>query len=81
MPVFSKAVINTALFTVGSIVGQFVIGLSLAIFFRNRFRLSGLLRSLLLLPWLLPLIVSSAIWKWILDTDSGALNQFLKASA
>ena len=78
MPVFSKAVINTALFTVGSIVGQFVIGLSLAIFFRNRFRLSGLLRSLLLLPWLLPLIVSSAIWKWILDTDSGALNQFLK---
>lgn len=78
MPVFGKAVINTALFTVGSIVGQFVIGLALAIFFRNRFRLSGLLRSLLLLPWLLPLIVSSAIWKWILDTDSGALNQFLK---
>lgn len=79
MPVFPKALINTALFTVGSIVGQFVLGMALAVFFRNRFPLSGVLRSLLLLPWLLPLIVSSAIWKWILDTDSGALNQFLRA--
>lgn len=78
MPVFPKALINTALFTVGSIVGQFVLGMALAVFFRNRFPLSGVLRSLLLLPWLLPLIVSSAIWKWILDTDSGALNQFLR---
>ncbi|SDO53729.1 carbohydrate ABC transporter membrane protein 1, CUT1 family [Nakamurella panacisegetis] len=79
MPIFSQALRNTALFTIGSIAGQFVIGLALAVFFRNRFRLSGILRSLLLLPWLLPLIVSSAIWKWILDTDSGALNQFLKS--
>ncbi|MET3808038.1 multiple sugar transport system permease protein [Nakamurella sp. UYEF19] len=79
MPIFTRALVNTALFTIGSIVGQFVIGLALAVFFRNRFRLSGILRSLLLLPWLLPLIVSSAIWKWILDTDSGALNQFLKS--
>ena len=79
MPVFTKALVNTALFTIGSIIGQFVIGLALAVFFRNRFRLSGILRSLLLLPWLLPLIVSSAIWKWILDTDNGALNEFLKS--
>ena len=79
MPIFSKALLNTALFTIGSIAGQFVLGLALAVFFRNRFRLSGILRSLLLLPWLLPLIVSSAIWKWILDTDSGALNQFLRS--
>jgi multiple sugar transport system permease protein len=79
MPTFPKALVNTALFTVGSIIGQFVLGLTLAVFFRNKFRLSGVLRSLLLLPWLLPLIVSSAIWKWILDTDSGALNQFLRS--
>ena len=53
------------------------IGLALALFFRRRFPLSGFLRSLLLLPWLLPLIVSSAVWSWILDQDSGVLNQFL----
>lgn len=77
--VFRKALLNTALFTVGSIAGQFIIGLAIALFFRRRFPLSGLLRSLLLLPWLIPLIVSSAIWKWILDQDNGALNQTLSA--
>ncbi|WP_104175016.1 carbohydrate ABC transporter permease [Arthrobacter sp. Y81] len=74
---FSTSLLNTALFTVGSILGQFVIGLALAIFFQRKFPLNGILRSLLLLPWLLPLIVSSAVWRWILDKDSGALNRFL----
>jgi multiple sugar transport system permease protein len=74
---FSRSLVNTALFTIGSIAGQFVIGLALAVFFRRRFPLNGILRSLMLLPWLLPLIVSSAVWRWILDKDSGALNRFL----
>ncbi|MGN6125896.1 MAG: carbohydrate ABC transporter permease [Humibacter sp.] len=76
-PIFATTVINTALFTIGSIVFQFVIGLGLALFFKRHFPLSGFLRSLLLLPWLLPLIASAAVWKWILDQGSGALNQFL----
>jgi multiple sugar transport system permease protein len=76
-PVFDQALINTALFTVGSIAGQFCIGLAIAVFFHRRFPLSGLLRSLLLLPWLIPLIVSGAVWRWILDQDNGALNRFL----
>jgi multiple sugar transport system permease protein len=75
---FGPAMLNTALFTVGSIAGQFVIGLALASFFRRRFPLSGFLRSMLLLPWLLPLIVSSATWRSILDQDSGILNGFLR---
>jgi multiple sugar transport system permease protein len=75
--VFTTTLINTGLFTVGSIVMQFIIGLGLALFFRRNFPLSGFLRGLLLLPWLLPLIASSAVWKWLLDQDSGALNQFL----
>ncbi|MFC4944495.1 carbohydrate ABC transporter permease [Pseudonocardia sp. GCM10023141] len=76
---FGRAALNTALFTVGSIAGQFGIGLAIAVFFRRRFPLSRLLRSLLLLPWLIPLIVSSAVWRWILDQDSGVLNRFLGA--
>lgn len=76
-PLFWTTVVNTALFTIGSIVLQFVIGMGLALFFKRHFPLSGFLRSLLLLPWLIPLIASAAVWKWILDQGSGALNQFL----
>lgn len=76
-PIFSSALVNTIVFTVGSIAGQFVIGLAIALYFRKRFPLNDLLRSLILLPWLLPLIVSSAIWRWLLDQDNGALNRIL----
>lgn len=75
--IFPITVVNTALFTLGSIVGQFVIGLLFALFFSKKFALSNVLRSLLLLPWLLPVIASTSVWKWILDQDSGVLNQFL----
>ncbi|GAA2104199.1 sugar ABC transporter permease [Microlunatus panaciterrae] len=76
--VFSKAVINTALFTIGSIIGQFVIGMLLALFFHKSFPLNGVLRALFLLPWLIPLIVGSAAWRAILEQDSGILNVTLE---
>ena len=76
-PIFLRALGNTGLFTLGSLAGQFVLGLALTLYFRRRFPLSGLLRSLLL-PWLLPMIVSAAVWRWILEQDNGALNRFLE---
>lgn len=79
-PLFRTALFNTVVFTLGSIAGQFILGLGIALFFRRRFPLSGALRSLILLPWLIPLIASSAVWKWLLDTDSGALNRVLVGS-
>ncbi|MBI4944604.1 MAG: sugar ABC transporter permease [Actinobacteria bacterium] len=79
-PIFGKSLVNTFLFTAGSILGQFSLGLALAVFFRRTFPGAGVLRSLLLLPWLIPLIVSGAVWKWILDQDNGALNRMLRAT-
>jgi multiple sugar transport system permease protein len=75
---FSKALLTTVLFTAGSIAGQFVLGLALALFFHRRFPLGGLLRSLLLLPWLLPPVVSGTTWKWMFDTDTGVVNDALR---
>ncbi|WP_436851126.1 carbohydrate ABC transporter permease [Streptomyces flaveolus] len=75
---FWRVLLTTVVFTVGSVVGQFVIGLALALFFQRKFPLGGLLRSLLLLPWLLPLVVSGTAWRWMLDTDSGIVDQALR---
>ena len=76
-PVFHQAGMNTLLFTLGSIIPQFVLGLALALFFARKFPLSRFLRALLLLPWLLPLVVSSTIWKWLFDQTNGIIDQFL----
>jgi multiple sugar transport system permease protein len=76
---FSGIVVNTVIFTVASMAGQFVIGLGLALFFSRRFPLGGVIRALLLLPWLLPMVASTTVWRWLLDQDSGALNRTLHA--
>ncbi|MEY9908890.1 multiple sugar transport system permease protein [Catenulispora sp. MAP12-49] len=75
---FSKELLTTLLFTFCSIFGQFTVGLAFAIFFQRRFPLSRVLRSLLLLPWLLPLVVSGTTWRWMLDPDTGVVNRTLR---
>jgi multiple sugar transport system permease protein len=73
---FGKALWHTIVFTIGSLIGQFGIGLALAVFFTKRFPLNGFLRSLILLPWLVPMVVSGIVWRRILDQDTGVLNSF-----
>lgn len=76
---FGIALRNTLIFTLGSIAAQYVIGLLLAVFFRNNFPLSGVLRGAFLIPWLLPLIVSGSAWSWILNSEYGIVNSVLSA--
>lgn len=77
-PIFGKLTLNTALFTFVSLAATFVIGLGLALFFNKWFPLNGILRALILLPWLLPMIISSAIWRRMMDEGSGILNVILR---
>lgn len=76
---FRTSSINTVIFTVGSIGFQFTLGLGLALFFQRQFRLGTLLRALLLLPWLMPVIVSGAIWVRLFDLDYGVVNFALRS--
>ncbi|MFI7542368.1 carbohydrate ABC transporter permease [Actinoplanes sp. NPDC049599] len=73
-PTFGPALWHTMVFTFVSIAFQFAIGLALAVFFAQNFRLSATLRALFLVPWLLPLIVSASTWSWMLNSDSGIVN-------
>ncbi|WP_328769520.1 carbohydrate ABC transporter permease [Streptomyces sp. NBC_00286] len=78
-PTFAPALMHTVVFTVVSLVFQYAIGLALAVFFTQHFRLSATLRALFLVPWLLPLIVSASTWSWMLNSDSGVVNAALHA--
>ncbi|MGW1712865.1 carbohydrate ABC transporter permease [Streptomyces sp. NPDC002156] len=78
-PTFAPALLHTVVFTVVCLVFQYGIGLALAVFFNQHFRLSATLRALFLVPWLLPLIVSASTWSWMLNSDSGIVNSALGA--
>jgi len=74
---FAKVLLNTLIFWLGSISFQFLIGLALALLFYNKFPLNLLYRSLVLLPWFVPLTVSGAIFKWFFAGETGFINSFL----
>lgn len=72
-----RSFLNTIQFTVVSIIMQFVIGLLVALLFNRRFPLNRVLRSLILVPWLIPQIVSGAIFNWMFSSTNGVVNQIL----
>lgn len=74
---FGSIAWQTVQFVVVSLIGQFTIGLALAVFFTKRFPLSVTFRSLILLPWLLPLVVSATTWRWMFDQRFGIVNAVL----
>jgi multiple sugar transport system permease protein len=78
-PTFAPALLHTVVFTAVCLAFQHAIGLALAVFFHQNFRLSATLRALFLVPWLLPLIVSASTWSWMLNSDSGIVNAALHA--
>jgi multiple sugar transport system permease protein len=78
-PDFTTVIWNTVLFTVGSLFFQFTIGLAIALFYQQKFPLSSLLRSLILIPWLAPIIVSGAVWVRLLDMDYGIVNYVIRS--
>jgi multiple sugar transport system permease protein len=77
-PLLGKAIINTLLITIVSVVIELVIGFALALHFNRTFPGSRWLPTLLLIPWLLPAVVVGTIWKWLLSGD-GAVNDVLAA--
>lgn len=72
-----SAIVRTFIFTAGSLFFQFVIGFGLALLFNLRFPLRRLARSLIIIPWLLPLLITGFIFKFLFQTEAGAINQIL----
>jgi multiple sugar transport system permease protein len=77
-PTAQSAIVRSFSFTVLSLLFQFVIGFGLALLFNLKFPLSRFARSLILVPWLLPLLVTGIIFKFLFQLQAGAVNQILQ---
>lgn len=75
--VFQQSVVTSLIFTAASVVFQFTFGFLLALLFNQRFPLAKLLRGLVMMGWVMPIVVSSTIFKWMLQQDTGIVNFFL----
>ncbi|MGN1390228.1 MAG: carbohydrate ABC transporter permease [Bulleidia sp.] len=74
---FSDALVNTLVFTVGTLVPTIVLGLLLALCLQKKFRGSGILKFLVFSPWITPTVAISIVWVWIFNPDTGIANMVL----
>ena len=78
-PTTQSAIVRTFTFTFLSLLFQFIIGFGLALLFNLRFPLRRVARSLIIIPWLLPLLITGFIFRFLLQTEAGAVNQVLQS--
>jgi len=71
------SIINTIVFTAGSIILQFVIGFALALLFNKNFRLAKPIRGILLISWMVPVTVTALLSKFMLSSGGGIINEIL----
>jgi len=75
--IFHKTILNTFLYVIVGVFFKLLYGMMMALFLNQQFRARNYVRSLLLLPWAVPAIVSSLTWRWMYDDMSGVLNFIL----
>jgi multiple sugar transport system permease protein len=78
--IFWPSLLRTLLWMAGVVCGAYLVGFCLAMLLnRPDIRARGLLRALFLIPWVVPDVVTSLIWKWMYNDQFGLINYGLKA--
>ena len=75
--VLSQSILNTVVFTLFSILFQFVIGFALALLFNKKFAGCSFFRGVTMISWLLPVTVVGLLFKFMFQVNGGIINQFL----
>ncbi|WP_420310431.1 carbohydrate ABC transporter permease [Streptomyces sp. YS-B37] len=76
---FWKAARFTLVFTIVGVFGSWAVGLGLALLLRTRIPARGLFKVLLLLPWVVPIVVSSTAWNWLVATPQSPVPSLFHA--
>jgi multiple sugar transport system permease protein len=73
-PVALRALINTFGFVFSSTFLELLAGLGIALLIHRRFRGRGWTRAAVLIPWAIPTVVASQMWRFIMNDQYGLLN-------
>jgi multiple sugar transport system permease protein len=76
-PLFWNAWWHTLYFTFWSTLAETLIGLAMALVLAEPFRGRGLVRAAMLVPWAIPTVVTSKMFGWLFDGQSGLVNAAL----
>ncbi len=75
---FHASLLITLKFVGGSVLLQFGIGLLIAVMLNQKIRNTGLLRSIIIIPWTVSAVIAGFSFKFIYDDNFGILNYILQ---
>jgi multiple sugar transport system permease protein len=73
-PIFWNAVFYSVFYTAVATVGKFGLGLWLALLLNQHMRFKSLLRAIILLPWIVPTVLSAIAFWWIYDPQFSIIS-------
>jgi trehalose/maltose transport system permease protein len=76
-PQFLRALWNTVLFALVSVSIETVLGIGMALLLNAEFPFRWVMRTALLVPWVIPTVVSARMWDWMLNDQFGIVNDAL----
>jgi multiple sugar transport system permease protein len=76
-PVFWGVTWNTIVWTVASTFFSYILGFACALSLHREFAGRGMLRAILLIPWVVSAVAASYVWRWIYHSDFGVLGAIL----
>ena len=72
--IFRTAVWNTFVYTAVTTVFKLALGLWLALLLNRHFKGKAMIRAFILLPFIIPTVLSTFAWKWMFDPTFSVLN-------
>ena len=76
-PIFHAVVWNTCWYTLVTTIFKLALGLWLALLLNRSFRFKAFTRAFILLPFIIPTVLSTFAWKWMFDPTFSVLNWML----
>ncbi|HET6182808.1 MAG TPA: sugar ABC transporter permease [Acetobacteraceae bacterium] len=73
-PIFWLSVENTIFYTAAATIGKFALGLWLALLLNHHFPFKAFIRAIILLPWIVPTVLSAIAWWWIYDPQFSIIS-------
>ncbi|HTN62699.1 MAG TPA: sugar ABC transporter permease [Devosia sp.] len=71
---FREVTVNTFIWTVASTFFSFILGLCAALSLHREFIGRGMLRAVLLIPYVVSAVAASYVWKWLYHSDFGVIG-------
>lgn len=74
---FFKSLLNSLVYAAMCVFMVTVVGLGVSLLLNCRYKITNVLRIIIVVPWAIPFVVSGVMWKWIFNSSYGAFNGLL----